>query len=124
MNMRIAGIFLWVIFGAAVLWLFTLNLDQTVDIDFFNKEFQNVNLVTVVFISIFFGVALGALLILTQFFKVKKQLSKLKRDYDQLLKESEFIQKVSVPKPPAIEKEEQNNQNILNDEKEKPADEE
>jgi len=122
--MRIAGIFLWVIFGAAVLWLFTLNLDQTVDIDFFNKEFQNVNLVTVVFISIFFGVALGALLILTQFFKVKKQLSKLKRDYDQLLKESEFIQKVSVPKPPAIEKEEQNNQNILNDEKEKPADEE
>ncbi|MEJ2053428.1 MAG: lipopolysaccharide assembly protein LapA domain-containing protein [Calditrichaceae bacterium] len=111
--MRIVGIFLWIIFGAIVLWFFTLNLDQTVDIDLFSREFADVNLVSVIFISIFFGVALGALLLLSQFLKTRSQLSQLKKEYNRLLKESEIMQKVSIPKAPAInsqEKEEEKNE--------------
>lgn len=95
--MRIVSIFLWIIFGAVVLWFFTLNLDQTVDIDLFNREFSDVNLVSVIFISIFFGVALGALLLLSQFFKTRNQLIQLRKEHDQLLKETEIMQKVSTP---------------------------
>lgn len=95
--MRIVGIFLWIIFGGIVLWFFTLNLDQTVDIDLFNREFADVNLVSVIFISIFFGVALGALLLLSQFFKTRNQLIQLKKEHAQLIKETEIMQKVSAP---------------------------
>ena len=88
--MRIVGIFLWIIFGGIILWFFTLNLDQT--------------LVSVIFISIFFGVALGSLLILSQFLKTRGQLVQLHKEHEQLRKESEIMQKVSSPKP-APEKE-------------------
>ncbi len=97
--MRILGIFLWVIFGGIVLWFFTINLDQTVDIDLFNKSFEDVNLVSVIFISIFFGVVLGSLLLLSQFFKTRSQLVQLRKEHEQLLKESEIMQKVYSPKP-------------------------
>ena len=99
--MRIVGIFLWIIFGGVVLWFFTLNLDQTVDIDLFNKTYSDVNLVSVIFISIFFGVALGSLLLLSQFFKTRSRLVQLRKEYEQLRKESEIMQKVSSPKPAA-----------------------
>ncbi len=102
--MRIVGIFLWIIFGGIILWFFTLNLDQTVDIDLFNRTYGDVNLVSVIFISIFFGVALGSLLILSQFLKTRGQLVQLHKEHEQLRKESEIMQKVSSPKP-APEKE-------------------
>jgi len=102
--MRIIGIFLWIIFGGIILWFFTLNLDQTVDIDLFNQTYADVNLVSVIFISIFLGVALGSLLLLSQIFKTKSQLAQLRKEYEQLRKESEIMQKVAPPKP-AVEKE-------------------
>ena len=95
--MRIVYIFLWIILGALVLWFFKDNLDQVVNIDVFSREFADVNLVTVIFISIFFGVALGALLLLSQFFKTRNRLIQLKKEHAQLLKETEIMQKVSSP---------------------------
>jgi hypothetical protein len=97
--MRIVYIFLWIILGGLVLWFFKDNLDQVVTIDVFTREFANVNLVTVIFISIFFGVALGSLLLLSQFFKTRNKLVQLRKEHEQLLKETEIMQKVSSPKP-------------------------
>lgn len=96
--MRIVGIFLWIIFGGVILWFFTINLDQTVDIDLFSWQFAGVNLVSVIFISLFFGVALGSLLLLSQFLKIRRQLALLRKEHNQLIKETEIMQKVSTPK--------------------------
>jgi len=97
--MRIVYIFLWIILGALVLWFFKDNLDQVVTIDVFTREFADVNLVTVIFISLFFGVALGSLLLLSQFFKTRGRLVQLRKEHSQLLQETEIMQKVSSPKP-------------------------
>ncbi len=77
--MRLVSIFIWIVFGAIILWFFTLNLNEHVTIFLFNKVYENVNLVTVIFITLFIGVVIGALLVSTQILKAKSVLASLGR---------------------------------------------
>jgi len=98
--MRLIGIFLWIIIGAVVLWFFTLNLNESVDIYLFNKVFMDVNLVTVIFISVFIGVIFGALLLSSQIVKSKTEVAAIKKDNRRLIKELEGLRNLSIDEIP------------------------
>jgi len=87
--MRIILIFVWIVFGAIVLWFFSSNLDQQVTLNVFTQQYENVNLVTVIFICFFLGTVLGALLLTTQILKSKAQLAMSRRENMKLLAELE-----------------------------------
>lgn len=78
--MRILSIFFWIIVGAVILWFFKLNLDQEVNLHLIFKEFEAVNLATIIFFSLFVGVILGAVFMAIQYFKAKAQVSELKKE--------------------------------------------
>ncbi|HGY56748.1 MAG TPA: LapA family protein [Caldithrix abyssi] len=98
--MRLVGIFLWIIVGAIILWFFSLNLNQHVDINLFNAQYQNVNLVTVIFISVFIGVIFGALLLSSQVLKAKTEVASVKKENRKLLKELEGLRNLSIDEIP------------------------
>ena len=110
--MRLIGIFIWIIIGAIILWFFTLNLNQYVDIYLFNRVYTDVNLVTVIFISLFIGVVIGALLLSSHIIKSKSEVSGIKRENKKLIKELEGLRNLSIDEIPEtdtkieIEKEE------------------
>ena len=101
--MRLIGIFVWIALGAIILWFFTLNLNQYVTIYLFNHVYENVNLVTVIFISIFIGVIFGALLLSSQIFKSKTETASVKRQNKKLHKELEGLRNLSVDEIPDTE---------------------
>ena len=98
--MRLIGIFVWIIIGAIVLWFFTLNLNQYVDIYLFTQVFNDVNLVTVIFISLFIGVVIGALILATQILKAKSDVASIKRENRKLVKELEGLRNLSIDEIP------------------------
>lgn len=91
--MRILGIFFWIAFGAILLWFFTLNLGENVDLNLFGYHVQNVNLVMVFFLTLFLGIILGALLLVAQVFKTRSKLSDLRKENSELLKKLELLQR-------------------------------
>lgn len=91
--MRILGIFFWIAFGAILLWFFTLNLGENVDLNLFGYHVQNVNLVMVFFLTLFLGIILGALLLVAQVFKTRSKLSDLRKKNSELLKKLELLQR-------------------------------
>ena len=101
--MRIIGIFIWIALGAIVLWFFTLNLNQYVTIYLFNLVFENVNLVTVIFISLFMGVIIGAVILSSQIVKAKTETSSVKRQNKKLHKELEGLRNLSIDEIPETE---------------------
>ena len=107
--MRLVLIFLWIVVGAIILWFFTLNLDQRVDIDLFNRVFEGVNLVTVIFITLFIGVVIGSLLFASQVFKAKSQVVLLKKENTELQKETDNLRNYSVQQDTNIEPDVPNN---------------
>jgi len=98
--MRLVGIFLWIIIGAIILWFFSLNLNEYVDIHLFNKLYTDVNLVTVIFISVFIGVIFGALLLSSQVLKAKTEVASVKKENRKLLKELEGLRNLSIDEIP------------------------
>jgi len=98
--MRIIGIFFWIIVGAIVLWFFTINLDQYVTIHLFNTVYDNVNLVTVIFISLFIGIIIGALILSTQIVKARTDISGVKKQNRKLLKELDGLRNLSIDEIP------------------------
>lgn len=98
--MRLVGIFLWIIVGAIILWFFSLNLNEYVDIHLFNKLYTDVNLVTVIFISVFIGVIFGALLLSSQVLKAKTEVASIKKENRKLLKELEGLRNLSIDEIP------------------------
>lgn len=101
--MRLIGIFIWIALGAIILWFFTLNLNQYVTIYLFNHVYEDVNLVTVIFISIFIGVIFGALLLSSQIVKSKTETASVKRQNKKLHKELEGLRNLSVDEIPDTE---------------------
>ena len=101
--MRLIGIFIWIALGAIILWFFTLNLNQYVTIYLFNHVYENVNLVTVIFISIFIGVIFGALLLSSQIVKSKTETASVKKQNKKLHKELEGLRNLSVDEIPDTE---------------------
>ena len=91
--MRILGIFFWIAFGAILLWFFTLNLGENVDLNLFGYHVQNVNLVMVFFLTLFLGIILGSLLLVAQVFKTRSKLSDLRKKNSELLKKLELLQR-------------------------------
>lgn len=98
--MRLVSIFIWIVFGAIILWFFTLNLNEHVTIFLFNKVYENVNLVTVIFITLFIGVVIGALLVSTQILKAKSELASMRRQNKKLIKELEGLRNISIDEIP------------------------
>ncbi len=98
--MRIFNVFFWIIVGAALLWFFTLNLGEHVTVNVYNHVFDNVPLVTVIFITLFVGVVIGALLLSTQVIKSKSENSRLKKDNKKLSKELEGLRNLSIDEIP------------------------
>ncbi len=98
--MRLVGIFLWIIVGAIILWFFSLNLNEYVDIHLFNKLYTDVNLVTVIFISVFIGVIFGALLLSSQVLKAKTEVASIRKENRKLLKELEGLRNLSIDEIP------------------------
>ncbi len=98
--MRLVSIFIWIVFGAIILWFFTLNLNEYVTIYLFNRVYENVNLVTVIFISLFIGVVIGALLLATQVLKARSEIASVKRQNKKLVKELEGLRNLSIDEIP------------------------
>ena len=71
----------WILIGFFVLYLFSLNVTQVVDVDLFFFEFKESNLVFVIFMTLFIGFLFGATTIFVRFKKenimLKKQLKAL-----------------------------------------------
>jgi uncharacterized integral membrane protein len=98
--MRIIGIFVWIIIGAIILWFFAMNLDQYVTIHLFQKTYEDVNLIMVIFISFFFGTVVGAILLSSYVLSSKSELRSLKKDRNKLLKELDGLRNVSIDEIP------------------------
>jgi len=77
--MRLVLTIFWIILAFFILWIFSLNVGQTVDVNFFFTEFKTVNLVTVTFSSLFIGFTFGIIFFLIQFAKSKKEVFQLKK---------------------------------------------
>ncbi len=98
--MRLFGIFIWIAIGAVILWFFTLNLNQYVTIYLFTRVFENVNLVTVIFISFFLGVIFGSILFSSSLLKAKSTAASLRKQNKKLQKELDNLRNLSAPEPP------------------------
>jgi len=101
--MRLISIFFWIVIGAIILWFFTLNLEETVSIYFYNTEYQDIKLVAVIFISVFIGVVIGALLLSTQILKAKGETASIRKHNKKLLKELEGLRNISIDEIPETE---------------------
>ena len=77
--MRIAIIIFWILIGFIVLGIFSLNAAQSVNVDLFFYSFQNVDVITVMFSSMFFGFLLGLLVLTFQLLKFKKEQLQLRK---------------------------------------------
>ena len=102
--MRIVSIFIWIIIGAAILWFFTLNLNQNVDIYLYTKVYPDINLVIVIFITLFLGVIIGALAFSTQIIKAKAQTISIRKGIKQLQTENETLKEKLGTKIKELEK--------------------
>ena len=98
--MRILSIFLWIIIGAIILWFFTHNIEQKVDIHFFQVTYTNVHLITVIFISFFIGTIVGAILLSAQLLKSRAEMRNVKKENFQLLKELDGLRNLSIDELP------------------------
>lgn len=98
--MRLINIFFWIIIGAIILWFFSMNLNEYVTINLFNHVYNEVNLVKVIFISLFIGVVIGALLLSSHILKTKSEVTAIKRQNKKLIKELEGLRNLSIDEIP------------------------
>ena len=98
--MRIISIFVWIIIGAILLWFFAMNLGQNVDINLFQTKYENVNLIIVIFITLFAGIIVGAILLSSLVLKSKAEVRSLNRERSKLLKELDGLRNLSIDEIP------------------------
>ncbi len=89
--MKIILTFFWIAIGAVLLWFFAKNLGQHVNIWFFTQTYENINLVTVIFLSTLLGVLLGAIIMTLRILKEKARAAGFKREAKRLNKEIEKL---------------------------------
>jgi uncharacterized integral membrane protein len=90
-HMKLMGILVWILIGVAFLGFFSLNLDQSVDINVFAKTYTAVNLVVVMFLSILAGLLVGVLALTAQIIKAKSQTLTVKKSYKSLAADYERL---------------------------------
>jgi uncharacterized membrane protein YciS (DUF1049 family) len=112
--MRLILTIFWIILAFFILWIFSLNVGQTVNIDLFFTKFETVNLVTVTFIAIFIGFLFGLIFFLVQFAKSKKENFHLKKQIKALQVELSRSnnEPIALPKTTEPEKEENNPESV------------
>jgi uncharacterized integral membrane protein len=98
--MRIISVFIWIIIFAICLLFFVNNLGQYVDINVFQTEYQNVNLVVVIFISFFIGIIVGAIVLSIQILNIRGEYRAVKRENAKLLKELDGLRNLSIDEIP------------------------
>lgn len=98
--MRIIGIFVWIIIGAIILWFFSMNLGQYVDIYLFTKTYESVNLIVVIFITFFIGTVVGAILLSSYVLNAKAEIRSIKKERSKLLGELDGLRNMSIDEIP------------------------
>ena len=98
--MKILSIFLWLIVGAIILWFFAHNIEEKVNIHFFQITYQNIPLITVIFISFFIGAIVGAILLSAQLLKSRAEIRVVKKENIQLIKELDGLRNLSIDELP------------------------
>ena len=98
--MRLISIFFWIVIGAIILWFFSINLNEEVNIILYNVEYHNIKLVAVIFISVFIGVVFGALLLSSHVLKAKSETAAIRKQNKKLLKELEGLRNISIDEIP------------------------
>jgi uncharacterized integral membrane protein len=98
--MRILGVFLWIIIGALVLWFFAMNLGQYVTIHLFQTTYQNVNLVVVIFITLFIGTIVGAILLSSYVLNARSEVRALRKEKTKLMRELDGLRNMSIDEIP------------------------
>ncbi len=92
---------LGILLSFLILWIFSLNVGQTVDIDLAFHSYKAVNLITITYLSFFSGFILGLLILAIKFIGFKKEKFQLKKEIKTLKKEiSEFHSIQPVPELP------------------------
>jgi len=69
----------WIALGFIVLGMFSLNVDQKINLDLFFVKYDEISLVIVTFSSLLIGFSLGLIFFLIWFFKSKKEKFHLKK---------------------------------------------
>jgi glucan phosphoethanolaminetransferase (alkaline phosphatase superfamily) len=89
--MRLVLTIFWIILGFLILGIFSLNIDQIVHINLFFIEYEQVNLLTVIFLCLFIGFVFGIVFFLIQMAKAKKEKFQLKKQISFLQDELKKI---------------------------------
>ena len=82
--MRLFFTIFWIVLVFIVLGIFTTNAGQPVKIDLFITEYEQVDLATVAFLTLFIGFVFGALLISFYLLRGKKIESNLRKQVKML----------------------------------------
>ncbi len=83
-HMKIAVTLFWIIVVALLLGLFSLNAGQTVDIDLLFTVVKQVNIITVIYVSVLAGFLLGLTFWLVRWIRGTKEEARLKKTIRQL----------------------------------------
>ena len=113
--MRIALTIFWIIVAFFILWIFTINVGQIVDVDLFFTKYEQVSLIIVTFSSLFIGFSFGLIFFLFQFakskkenFQMRKQIKLLETELSKLNSQSPDTREVETQISDAQVKEENN----------------
>lgn len=82
--MRYALIVFWFILGFLILWIFSLNLGQTVKLDLMFTEFENISVVSLIIASLFTGFVIGVGILTIKLIQEKKFSGALKKKLMQI----------------------------------------
>ena len=85
-----------------ILWIFSLNVGQTVDIDIAFHSYKGVNLITITYLSFFAGFVLGLLVLLIKYLGFKKEKFQLKKEVKTLKKELGELQSIAQKEVPGL----------------------
>ncbi len=94
--MKIAVTLFWIIIVALLLGLFSLNVGQTVSIDLIFTNLEQVNLVTVIYVSVLAGFLLGLTFWLVRLIKGKKEEARLRKTIKRLKEEMASLNNTDV----------------------------
>ncbi len=90
-----------------ILWIFSLNVGQTVDIDIAFHSYKGVNLITITYLSFFAGFVLGLLVLLIKYLGFKKEKFQLKKEVKTLKKEIGELQSIAQKDVPGLASDEE-----------------
>jgi hypothetical protein len=77
-----------------------MNLDQYVTIQLFQKTYNDVNLIVVIFITFFIGTVVGAILLSSYVLSARAEIRAFKKDRSKLLGELDGLRNMSIDEIP------------------------